>query len=58
MKKKPTINDVLNELGFNQVEKEGFVNCVKVVKEEQKNETIDAQAEMEKIIEGVVKDEI
>ena len=58
MKKKPTINDVLNELGFNKNEKEGFINCVKAVKEEQKYETTDSQAEMERIIERVIEYEV
>lgn len=40
MKEKPTINDVLNELGFNKNEKSGFVKCVTAVKQEQKKRNI------------------
>lgn len=40
MKEKPTINDVLNELGFNKNEKSGFVKCVTAVKQEQKTKHI------------------
>jgi len=58
MKKKLTTNDILNSLSFSQKEKEIFSECIKKVKEEQKNDLIDAEKEMEKIIEGVVKDEI
>lgn len=58
MKKKPTINDVLNELGFNKNEKSGFVKCVTAVKQEQKNETYNSETEMERIIKEVVDNEI
>lgn len=58
MKKKPTINDVLNDLGFTKIEKEGFVSCVNAVKSEQKNDLVNSLEEMEKIVEGVVDNEI
>ena len=57
MKEKQTINDVLNQLGFNTKEKEAFVECVKAVKKEQKEEDFDAEQEIASIIEEVVKDE-
>ncbi len=58
MKKRPTINDVLNEFGFSISEKEAFIKCIKAVKEEQINDNVDSQKEMEKIIESVVEHEI
>lgn len=58
MKKKTTVNDVLNALGFSSKEKEGFLACVKVVKNEQTDDGVDAQIEMEKIIEKVIEDEV
>lgn len=58
MKKKTTVNDVLNDLGFSSKEKEGFLDCVKVVKNEQTDDGVDAQTEMEKIIEKVIEDEV
>lgn len=57
MKEKQTINDVLNQLGFNGKEKAAFVECVKAVKKEQKEEDFDAEKEISSIIEEVVKDE-
>lgn len=58
MKKKQTINDVLNSLGFTKEEGEGFIECVKAVKNEQTNDGIDAQTEMEKIIKKVIENEV
>lgn len=58
MKKKTTVNDVLNDLGFSVKEKEGFLSCVKAVKNEQKDDGVDAQTEMERIIEKVIEDEV
>lgn len=58
MKKKTTVNDVLNDLGFSGKEKEGFLDCVKAVKNEQTDDGVDAQTEMEKIIEKVIEDEV
>ncbi len=52
-----TINDILNELDFNKPEKEGFIECINTVKEEQRNETINAEALMEDIIRGVAENE-
>lgn len=58
MKKKTTVNDVLNDLGFSVNEKEGFLACVKAVKNEQTDDGVDAQTEMEIIIEKVIEDEV
>lgn len=57
MMKKLTINDVLNELGFSTVEKDGFTECVKAVKEEQRNDAIDSESLMESIIKEVADHE-
>ncbi len=57
MKKKTTINDILNELDFSKPEKDGFIECINTVKEGQKNETINAEALMEEIIRGVAGNE-
>ena len=57
MKEKQTVNDVLNQLAFTDKEKEAFINCVKAVKKEQKEEEFDAEQEISSIIEEVVKDE-
>lgn len=57
MKKKMTINDILNELDFNKTEKDGFIECITTVKEEQRNETINAEALMEDIVRSVAENE-
>lgn len=57
MKEKPTINDVLNELGFSTKEKDAFVDCVKAVKKEQNDDDYDAESEISSIVEGVIIDE-
>ena len=58
MKKRLSSNDILNELDFTVKQKKAFQKCIQIVKDEQKNETIDAEREMEIIIEGVAKDEV
>ena len=55
--KKLTINDVLNDLGFTNAEKDGFTECVKAVKEEQRNDAIDSEELMESIIKEVTENE-
>ncbi|MCQ2798797.1 MAG: hypothetical protein MJ220_02840 [Bacilli bacterium] len=57
MKQKLTINDVLNELGFNEKQKQGFVECVKAVKREQKEEDYKAEEEIAKTVKEVCSDE-
>ena len=57
MKKKSTINDVLNKHNFNENEKRAFTDCINKVKEEQKN-GINAENEIKKIIEEIDYNEI
>ena len=55
MRKKPTINDVLNESGFSEKEKKAFIECIQIVKNEQQEENDLAELEIKKKIEEVVK---
>lgn len=51
MKKKHTTGEILEELGFNEKEKEIFMKCIKTAKEFQKNETIDVELTFDKLIQ-------
>lgn len=55
MRKKPTINDILNDLGFTEKEKKTFIECIQIVKNEQQEENDLAELEIKKKIEEVTK---
>ena len=57
MNNKPTINDILNDLGFTKREKDSFKECIKAVKKEQQDEDYNAEEEIASIIEEVVKND-
>lgn len=58
MNKKPTINEVLNELNFTEKEKKVFIECIQLVKAEQEQEMQNVEDEIKKIIREVTKNEI
>ncbi len=57
-KKNLNTNKVLNKLGFSLEEQKVFNECIKIAKEAQSNETINVELEFEKLIEGMINNEI
>ncbi len=58
MSNKNAIVEVLKKKRFTSIEVKGFNACIEAVKEAQKNDLLDPEEKMKKIIEEVINDEI
>lgn len=58
VKKKITIDDVLNELGFSEKERNAFHECITIVKNEQNGTELDSESEIKRIISEVIENEV
>ncbi len=52
------LNDILNELGFSEREKEGFNQSLQVAQDYMQNGNVDMEKQFTSIVEKVAEDEI